>query len=132
MNKETLLERRPRQKRVLEMCDDKENPSKRISLQLELKSIGVQCSKLDEDFMTRSEDGNYYWKIMAFKRRAALNEIIKENRQLNIDIDQLNLDNELLRDENKSLLEILEEANTIKELIKDSRDSGFFLENDNI
>jgi hypothetical protein len=126
MNKETLVERRPRQKRVLEMCDDKENPSKRISLQLESKSIGVQCSKLDEDFMTGSEDGNYYWKIMAFKRRVALNEIIKENRQLNTDIDQLNLDNELLRDENKSLLEILEEANTIKDLIKDSRDSGFF------
>ena len=121
-----LLERRPAQNGIKEMCDDKENPSKRISLQT-FNSIGIQCSKLDEDLLTGSNDSkssSYYWKLMAFKRRAALKETEEQNRKLDKDIDKLNEENILIREEIQCIREILEESDSFKESLN-VNDSGF-------
>jgi hypothetical protein len=109
----TPLTRRPQQKRIKEMSDEKENPSKRISIQT-FNSIGIQCSKLDEEMLCEDSQSNDYWKIMAFKRRNALNNVNNENKDLHEIIEQLNHENETLREENKDLLELLDEANSIK------------------
>jgi hypothetical protein len=110
------LDIKPFKKRILNICDEKENPSKKKSIQT-FSSIGIQCSKLDEDLILGSEDSQtsgYYWKIMAFKRNVALKNIKKENRELSDIIDQLNTENESLREGNKDLLELLDEANSIQ------------------
>jgi hypothetical protein len=110
------LDIKPLKKRILNICDEKENPSKKKSIQT-FSSIGIQCSKLDEDFIMGSEDSqtfDYYWKIMSFKRHVALKNIKKENEELSEIIDQLNTENESLREENKDLLELLDEAKSIK------------------
>ena len=104
------------QKRAQEKIDEKENPSKKTANQT-FQSIGVQCSKLDEDLLMGVEDSqtsNYFWKITALKRREALNDVNKENRGLDADIGRLNGENESIREEIKELLELLDEANSIK------------------
>ena len=110
----TPMQRRPQQKRLKEISDEKENPAKRILLQ-STTSIGIQCSKLDEEMLCEDiSQCNYYWKIMAYKRRIAFNKVNEENKELHEMIEQLNQENEILREENKDLLELLGEANSIK------------------
>lgn len=109
------LQRRPKQKRVQEINDEKENPSKRMSLQT-FNTIGIQCSKLDEDLVCADNHqlSSDYWKVMAYKRKMALNNVNQENSELHEIIEKINEENEALREENKELLEMLDEANNIK------------------
>ena len=106
-------EQQHQQKRVKEINDEKENPAKQIELK-SFKSIGVQCSKNDEDMICDETPSNDYWRIVAIKRREALDNVLNENKDLHEIIEQLNEENEHLREENKDLLDLLNEANALK------------------
>lgn len=66
----------------------------------------------EEDLTTDGEPSEGYWKVLAEKRRVALEQALRENEELHEEVsglgDQLDLSNKML-DESKNLVEILTE-----------------------
>lgn len=89
------------------------NPMKKFHSQ-KMVSIDIQCTIMDEELVCSTRQTNDYWKIMVYKRREALNNVTNENKDLHELIEQLNEENEHLREENKDLLDLFNEANSLK------------------
>lgn len=66
----------------------------------------------EEDLTTDGEPSEGYWKVLAEKRRVALDQSLRENEELYEEVhslrDQLEISNQML-DESKNLVEILTE-----------------------
>lgn len=131
-------------KRILN-AEEKENPSSALHQQLQgqkcdevcfaknamlnsaaYQDVSVQCSKYDDDMMTMDEPPKEYWRLMVEKRKAALRAAINENKELHEEIVNLHQENEIMREENKELLELLKEVDSIKTSVmeQEGEDSG--------
>lgn len=95
---------------------------KRRKSSLSQDSAEKQLTKvIEEDLTTEGEPSDGYWKVLAEKRRIALDESLKENEALHEKV--MSLEEELtiarsMLDESKNLVEVL------TEMIQDPNDSG--------
>jgi hypothetical protein len=111
-----ILVIKPSKKSLLDVSDEKDNPSNRMSIKT-FNSNGIECSKLEENLLIGSEDSqasSHFWRQMAFKSRVALKNVDIEKRQLKDHIHQLNEENKSLRENKEILLILLDHANAVK------------------
>jgi hypothetical protein len=80
----------------------------------EFNSIGIQCLISDEDLVTSKKLCAEYWFEMIVKRKQALANTIDENMKLHEFIDFINHENDMIRQESRDLLEMVDELNLIK------------------
>jgi len=102
--------------------------------EIKSKEISVQCNKTEEDMVFGdSVNGTDYWRLIAHKRSRALDDTQKENSTLHKDIEDLNDKNEVIRENIKELLELINEYKEIQKSMleeeddNDEADSGFDL-----
>jgi hypothetical protein len=97
-----------------ELCKGLKYDTSDQTKHVELNSIGIQCSKSDEEILTSNKSSSDYWHSMILKRKTALADTIAENSRLHDCIDLMSHENESLREECKELLEMVDELNLIK------------------
>lgn len=121
-------------KNISVIMEEKENPNAGLSMlhhsktttttatssrpkMPKFKSSSIQCNLIDELMVTgdnETTDLTPYWKMMAHKRLAALDEAELETAQVNRHMAELNEENEALRNKIACYVEILREYDEIK------------------
>ncbi|XP_017776644.1 PREDICTED: geminin-like [Nicrophorus vespilloides] len=120
-------EGRGQKKKYIEDIDDgKENVAKRFKLDRSMKPIesdkrkklthrsvqaGGECSVTADD-LTSEETSENYWRLLAEKRKAVLDDSFKE-------IESLKEKVEALKEENKTCKEMLDESKTLVEVLQE-------------
>lgn len=80
-----------------------------------VKNSSIQCNLVDELIVTgESADSSPYWKLMAHKRLAALDEAELETAEVNKCMLGLNEENEKLRERIACYVEVLRQYDELK------------------
>ncbi|XP_069703720.1 geminin-like [Periplaneta americana] len=97
---------------ILEVRNVKKKKLACKSVQTEIKDHDEDVVQIDIKDLTSEEPSENYWKLLAEKRRIALDKCLEENRALHEEVEEL-------KKEKERLEEMLEEAQNVVEVVKE-------------